>query len=226
MAVASKGAVAGGVTACGVGLTGLIAVASAPADSASCPWRSPFYAAVFAFSCLFLLGGVWVVSNYFFGWPKLWSSYEEKQQRKLEALRADSARRESFQRVLDELSRSSSYLEAELSNKRVRSGGEIDSSAWGANSHLLSAPEFETQREIVEEAYRQTGGLANQERERFEQVDQADLANPAWWALSEEESQARKTALAAVRQAWLAVVDVEMEEDAKRWKKWWQVWKR
>jgi hypothetical protein len=226
MGVASGRAAVAGAGVSATSLGGLAAIVGAYADSPNSPWCSLPFTTVFALCCTSFLVGLWLIGSYIFGWP-VPATYQEKLQREIETLRADSARRESFQKVLNELSQSMTYLKNELDADRVGYGGGIDSSAWIANSHLLSAPEFDTQRELVEEAYRQTGEVARQERERFEQADEADLSkSSSWWALSEEERQVRQNTLRALRKAWLAVVDVEIDIDSKKRTKRWQIWKR
>jgi hypothetical protein len=149
----------------------------------------------------------------------------KKHEQLIEAIQADAARRDAFEEVLDELSGNRRNLVIELENKRVY-GGYHNSTAWRKNIHLLSGPEAAERREIVDEAHRLTLELNDRNRERFEAASHDEVNDPAWQALTDEEREQRETAVGAVTNAWLAVVDVQLEEaERKQTRGWRRVWR-
>jgi hypothetical protein len=159
-----------------------------------------------------LLAGAYVFGALFVGrgLPDLGEERRRKrQQSEHEALLASYARRDAFQELLDELEHLRRALGIELGNNRTY-GVMHPATAWAKNRHVLR--DHPDTRDLVRDAYERINALNERTRERYDAASHADVNNPAWLRLSEDEAKERAEALSAVEHAITAVKAVAASE--------------
>jgi hypothetical protein len=106
-------------------------------------------------------------------------------------------RQDALQEFIDELENNSRDLGFQVRDGVIY-GTIFPGTAWEKHRHLLNSDDLVWARPIVQDAYLRTHALNPKTEERYDAASVADVNDPEWRKLTEEELQERKEARSAV----------------------------
>jgi hypothetical protein len=114
------------------------------------------------------------------------------------------ARQDALQEFIDELESNRRDLAIQVETGQ-RFGVVFPGSAWAKHRHLLNSDDLVWTRPLVQDAYLRTYALNQKTEPLYDAASAADVNDPEWKKLSDDEMQERQEALAAVVSARSAV---------------------